>query len=1020
MKSKVLLTLASAALVLGGLAGCQVTPSDNVDSEIYNVYVMYQNNGGTLTYEEWLATIKGEKGDKGDTGSQGPKGDKGDAGAKGDKGDTGAAGSQGEKGDKGDKGDAGAAGEDGASILTGQGVPVTSLGKKGDSYIDTDTFDYYIKGDNGWTKAGNIKGAAGDKGDAGSQGEKGDKGDAGAQGEKGDKGDKGDTGAAGAQGEKGDKGETGETGSQGPKGDQGEKGDKGDQGEAGKDGEDGATAYSSTILPSNDGYILPSVGSAVVGADISFRICPNKDAVVETFVVNGESIDVATLERVDGTDSDLLYKTKMVEGGFVVRATYRYVKVEIGSTLTEDAKNRITSADKYTAVFTEDITLSEMAPLAKEKTTYDLNGHTLTFDGSLKNPLFITDGDQKLEITNGGIVFESASNNGILLSGESDLLLDGVTIEYNVSKAASTDAAILFNQKATATIKDSKITSKSAFCVSTNNLEGSGKIIIEGSEIIGDASTNDDVGFMVNSEGASVELRNSTFKGNRQGAIIRTGDALIENCTFEITGKWIENEANKATNSAYLSGSWSTGNEVPSAALVCGDSYDPAYDTPVNVTIGKDSSFVAPEGYKVVVRSDAKCTTTIKTDFDSRALFEANKDDKSVVTLGDNVEYVTVGELAKMTDESENKGNLFYVTGVLTGKDSLNDYGKCTIIDPETGDSLLVYGCLAKLDGTIEDNFSYANNAYTAKFKANTNPVVADNLGKLTTLVGTFTYYAKTNTPELGAAAIYSQETKNYAKGKITIADSENGSIVLKNSKGETITSDSELTYGEEITIESATPAEGYELSKIEVTVDGVTNTYKAGDKFTAGLSNKVTATFKEASSTPTEELKQYTYTFKSASDTTTSGKAGIDGKWTASAAVYVGFDTATSLRGLQIGKNKEGQTDDWTLVSPVSNFGSKIIGVAIESSVASSGNASISVKAGDHVFFQDAKFNSTSTTSCGSTADTLLSLEEAITAGDIVIAMKSTVAKAMYIKSVTVWYYWFDILNVKDKQIWL
>ena len=51
-------------------------------SETYQIYLLYVKNakekGETpLSYEDWLASIKGEKGDKGDAGSQGPKGDTG-------------------------------------------------------------------------------------------------------------------------------------------------------------------------------------------------------------------------------------------------------------------------------------------------------------------------------------------------------------------------------------------------------------------------------------------------------------------------------------------------------------------------------------------------------------------------------------------------------------------------------------------------------------------------------------------------------------------------------------------------------------------------------------------------------------------------------------------------------------------------------------------------------------------------------------------------------------------------------
>ena len=122
---------------------------------------------------------KGDKGDKGDTGAQGEKGDKGD---------TGTTGAQGEKGDKGEQGPKGDAGKDGSSVLLGKGEPSADLGSSGDSYIDTDTFDFYSKTELGWVKNGNLKGQKGDKGETGAQGEKGDVGQTGAQGEKGDPG----------------------------------------------------------------------------------------------------------------------------------------------------------------------------------------------------------------------------------------------------------------------------------------------------------------------------------------------------------------------------------------------------------------------------------------------------------------------------------------------------------------------------------------------------------------------------------------------------------------------------------------------------------------------------------------------------------------------------------------------------------------------------------------------------------------------------------------------------------------
>ena len=111
------LSIMCIGTMAGGFAGCnEQTSSPETGSsvetakteieQIYDQYVVYAQAAGTtpLSYEEWLASIKGEKGDKGDTGAQGEKGDKGDQGE------------QGIQGEKGDKGDTGATGSTGVGI----------------------------------------------------------------------------------------------------------------------------------------------------------------------------------------------------------------------------------------------------------------------------------------------------------------------------------------------------------------------------------------------------------------------------------------------------------------------------------------------------------------------------------------------------------------------------------------------------------------------------------------------------------------------------------------------------------------------------------------------------------------------------------------------------------------------------------------------------------------------------------------------------------------------------------------
>ena len=178
-------------------------------------------------------------------------------------------GAQGEKGDKGDQGEQGIQGEpgkpgepgeDGSLWYSGEGVPSSDLGKEGDMYLDTSTSDVYQKGSDGWTKITNIKG---------------------------------------------------------------DDGEDGEDGKNGSDGANGKTAWSNTILPSEGGYVIPSVGSAIEGTEVTFTITPNEGYYLTDFSLNGSSISSDDTSLVyDSTLKEYSYTTTMVEKGFVVLASF--------------------------------------------------------------------------------------------------------------------------------------------------------------------------------------------------------------------------------------------------------------------------------------------------------------------------------------------------------------------------------------------------------------------------------------------------------------------------------------------------------------------------------------------------------------------------------------------------------------------------------------------------------------------------------------------------------------------------
>ena len=70
----------------------------------------------------------------------------------------------------GQDGATGAAGRDGKEVLNGKVDPTPRDGKDGDTFVNTKTGDIFVKKNNTWEQAGNIKGPKGDKGENGKDG----------------------------------------------------------------------------------------------------------------------------------------------------------------------------------------------------------------------------------------------------------------------------------------------------------------------------------------------------------------------------------------------------------------------------------------------------------------------------------------------------------------------------------------------------------------------------------------------------------------------------------------------------------------------------------------------------------------------------------------------------------------------------------------------------------------------------------------------------------------------------------
>ena len=186
--SKMFVGLALAGMLL---TGCNFQgPNASINSqagtyEKQQIYQLYKAAGGTMSYDEWLESVRGADGASLLANTSNPSdadGKNGDVfvnistwdiflkvggtwqpagnikGAQGEKGDRGEIGPQGPQGEQGPQGPAGADGKDGASFLSGNGRPANSLGNDGDTYFDFVNKDFYQKANGFWKKVANLNG----------------------------------------------------------------------------------------------------------------------------------------------------------------------------------------------------------------------------------------------------------------------------------------------------------------------------------------------------------------------------------------------------------------------------------------------------------------------------------------------------------------------------------------------------------------------------------------------------------------------------------------------------------------------------------------------------------------------------------------------------------------------------------------------------------------------------------------------------------------------------------------------
>lgn len=556
-------------------------------------------------------------------------------------------------------------------------------------------------------------------------------------------------------------------------------------------------------------------------------VTPNEGFMIETITVDGKAIEVPE-DKKGGYSFE-----QLVEKDLNISATF--TDVHTISEFTDSVIAEIKNAQDIKVKLAGDVTLGVTLPLAKGTTEYDLDGHTITstLNGMLRdaNTDIATFGSKSVTLKNGNIIsnYDKGTVNVIDSSYLAAFTLDGVTVSNSSISTDNPITGIYCSSTTETKILNSTINIKGssnlgAYGIGTNNTDGENKTItIENTKVTVTSDDFDNTGFLGNTEGIKVVVKNSTFTADRQAVIARTGNWDISGSTFVSTGKWLDAEAHVTTNTKYktTAGSWKSGNEVVSGGLILGDERTSAYNTPVVATL-KDNKFTVAKGDKMSVHSDGTVATTVTMD--ALTAVEAygydHDEDKTTVVTENNVVKKTLKELNEMTTDDD--ANLYVTTGVLTEIKNAK-YGNLYLTDKATGEELYVHGTY------LDNTYSFDGTQFSFDQKG-AKVITSDYLGKEITIAGTFKNY--NGTKELVNAVVIDSSAEKVAAKVVTEYDAEKGIVTVEEGK-----------LGDKLTV-TATPKEGYKVSSIKVNDQALTVADDNTAEFTAELNNKVVVEF--------------------------------------------------------------------------------------------------------------------------------------------------------------------------------
>lgn len=230
----------------------------------------------------------------------------------------------------------------------------------------------------------------------------------------------------------------------------------------------------------------------------------------------------------------------------------------------------------------------DSAVLDRAGADIDLNGQELKIGGT--TPI-VLNSSKSISLKDGTLVLENQNSRRVGIA-----ICEGGNLELNDVNMTATDVSMVVDKgtnKATVDIIDSVITSTDNYILSTNagNPETGADVVIniKNSTLI--AQNSDSTAVLMNVPG-TLNIEDSRLEANRQGLIVRCGNATVNNSTVKsnVTTDMIQQNS----WDYYDNNKWGSGNEVPVAAVVVGNrGAEGAISYPYDATLTSiNSSFI--------------------------------------------------------------------------------------------------------------------------------------------------------------------------------------------------------------------------------------------------------------------------------------------------------------------------------------------------------------------------------------------------------------------------------------------